>query len=343
MPRGKRGFERKDKLGIRNLKVMNVILIVVVAALVVYVMYPAIKGAFATKPLGSTLSGINNPLTQSQLAVINGAPNSYFEKAGEAMLNLSLPNEGVSNNIYYATNFQISLNPTQQLPQFDYNGKPSAIYIGATSCLWCAESRWAMALALSRFGSFSGLYIGYSALHDADLPTLYWIEQDTNTSGSADFGNEYSSNYINFFAAEYDSNITSGFEFPSISSPVSYFVARAPNDSYLKAMQFMNATQAFSGTPFTFWGTVMNRGAAAVVFGIPQNESIAQSSGAIPLTYVTHSQMFSQLQSMNTTLAYEEYAAADVYIAEMCPSINNSAPVCSLPAIQTFEQKLGLA
>ena len=76
--------------------------------------------------------------------------------------------------------------------------------------------------------------------------------------------------------------------------------------------------------------------------GAPQNASIAQGS-AIPLTYMTHQQIFNQLKGFNTTFAYEEYAVADVYVAQLCPSVSNSAPVCSLPAIQAYERKMGLA
>jgi hypothetical protein len=336
------GLEKRYRSGIRNLKIINAVLILMVAGLVVYVMYPSIITAVAGQPPGNRLTGINTPLTRSQLSVINNAPDSYFERAGEMMLNLSLPGEGLSNSVYYATNFQVSLGQPYQFPKFFYNGKPSVIYIGAISCLWCGENRWAMAMALSRFGTFNGLYIGYSSIRDADLPTLYWIPQSIHTNGSANFGNMYSSSYINFFSAEYDSNISAGFEFPATSDPIGYFVDRAPNDSYSEAMQFMNATQAFGGTPFTLWGTAINRGASGVDLGIPQNESIAQS-GAIPLTYMTHSQIFNQLNSFNTTFAVEEYAVADVYIAELCPSVNNSAPVCSLPAIRAYEQKMGLS
>ncbi len=342
MARGRRRAGKRHGLGVRTLKIMNIVLILMVAGLVAYVMYPSVKGALVGQPPGNRLTGINSPLSQSQLAVINGAPDSYFERAGEMMLNLSLPGEGLTNGIYYATNFQVSLNPPSQFPQFAYNGKPSVIYLGAISCLWCGENRWAMAMALSRFGTFGNLYTGYSAIKDADLPTLFWKPQDLHTSGSANFGNQYSSSYINFFSAEYDSNISAGFEFPTSSDPVGYFVANAPNASYEQAMSFMNATQAFAGTPFTFWGTVINRGASGVVLGLPQNSSMAQGGG-IPLTYMTHSQIFGQLGSFNTTFAQEEYAAADVYVAELCPSVGNSAPVCSLPAIQAYERKMGLS
>jgi hypothetical protein len=342
MAGGRRGARTGRGSEVRTLKLMNYVLLLVVAGLVIYIMYPTIASAFAVQPLGKTLAGINAPLSPSQLAVINGAPNSYFERAGEMMLNLSLPNEGLTNGIYYAQNFQIAFGKEYQLPQFTYNGKPSVIYIGATSCVWCGESRWAMAMALSRFGNFSSLYVGYSAIHDADVPTLYWRPQELHVNGTANFGNNYTSSYINFFSAEYDSNISAGFEFASSSNPISFFAVNAPGDGYQQAMQYMNSTGAFAGTPFTLWGTVLNRGASGVVIGTPQNSTVAQSGG-LPLTYMTHSQILGQLNSFNSTFAIEEYAAADVYIAQLCPSINNAAPVCKLPAIQSFEQKMGLS
>jgi hypothetical protein len=69
--------------------------------------------------------------------------------------------------------------------RFSYNGKPSVIYIGAISCVWCGENRWAMAMALSRFGSFNSLYIGYSSIHDGDVPTLYWKPQELGVNMTA--------------------------------------------------------------------------------------------------------------------------------------------------------------
>jgi len=42
-------------------------------------------------------------------------------------------------------------------PPLTANGKPEMLYIGAEWCPYCAAERWAMAVALSRFGTFSPL------------------------------------------------------------------------------------------------------------------------------------------------------------------------------------------
>ena len=59
------------------------------------------------------------------------------------------------------------------------NGKPEMLYIGAEYCPYCAAERWAMIVALSRFGTFKGLATVHSAVSngagdaepDPDTPT----------------------------------------------------------------------------------------------------------------------------------------------------------------------------
>lgn len=326
---------------VKRLEMAVSLLSVVVALLCLYIVYPSIRTAVAGEPAGQRLSGIDSPLDGYALASINNASNNYFEIAGEKLLNLSIPGEQYNNASYSAPLFQISLAaPARSTAALVINGKPSVVYIGAISCIYCGESRWAMALALSRFGSFKNLYTGYSSFGDGDLPTLYWISQNYTTSGMANFGNQYQSNYINFYSVEYDSPITGGFKFPASQYPVDYFIRNTTNQSYLTALRYMNGTNLFQGTPFTLFGSYFNRGAGGVVFGNATSTSASTTTNLLPLSYMTHQQIYDQFTAFNSTWAYEEYAAADVYVAEICPSINNSAPVCSLPAIKTIESRL---
>ena len=285
----------------------------------------------ATGPVvGQTLAGINDQLNNSELAAINNAPNSYFEAAGESLLNLTIPGESRNNGTYVGVVYMMKL---QQYKPFIVNGKPSAIYVGATSCIYCAENRWAMALALSRFGSFTSLYKGYSALGDGDVPTLFWAPQNITGSG-VDFMNYYTSNYINFFSGEFDSQITGGFQPPS--SGYNTFIQGATAQSDRLAMEYMANISQFKGTPTTLFGTTLNGGADAVVFGT-ENSTTQKNTQYPPLTFMTHGSIIKQLSGMSSTFALEEYAAADVYVAQICLSINNTASACSLPAITSIE------
>jgi hypothetical protein len=282
--------------------------------------------------VGRTLAGIDAPLSSSELAVINNAPNSDFETAGEMMLNLTLPGETINQSMgaYVGIAYLMKLPTVQPLI---VNGKPSVIYLGAISCIYCAENRWAMALALSRFGSFNALYNGYSSLNDGDVPTLYWGNENITGTGSVSFKNYYASNYINFFSAEYDSNITSGFQLPS--SGISYFIQGAPDQYNRSAMAYINNVIQFRGTPTTLFGTTVNGGVDAVVFGIPN--STTESSNLPPLTYMTHAGILEQFKDFDTAFSAQEYAGADVYVAQICRAINNTAPVCSLKSIASME------
>lgn len=319
----------------KQLKILCAVLGVAVAAIFIYSQIPSINLAVNGQPFGQRLTGINNQLNAQQLAVINNASNANFEAAGAMLLNGSLPGESSAGNEYYGS---VDVFPTNQIRPFVVNGKPSVIYIGAISCIYCGESRWAMALALSRFGTFKSLFIGYSSFGDGDVPTLYWKQNNITNASIVTYGNYYNSSYINFVSGEYDSPIIEGFQLPNSADPVTFFTDNSPNQTYASAMSYMDNTGLFSGTPFTLWGTVVNRGAISSVFG-PTPKTATNSPG---ITFMTHSQILNQLRGFNTTLAWQEYAGADVYIAQTCPSISNAAQVCNLQAIQELESKMGL-
>ncbi len=301
-------------------KYSTLVLSIALVALAAY----NITGMISTGPsFWKTTSGIDTPLTSAQLSVINDAPSSYFISAGNMLLNGTLSDPVILSN-----------NP--QVSPYMTNGKQTVIYIGAISCVYCGENRWAMALALSRFGNFSKLFLGYSSFGDGDLPTLYW-NADNYTRPGVSYGNYYSSNYVSFISADYDSNITQGFQLPALSDPLTYFVQKAPNSTYRGAMSFMNKTNNFTGTPFTLWGSSLNLGADGIVFG-----NSTPSSSTLPLTYMTHQQVLNQLKAFNDQFAYAEYAAADVYIAQACAPLTSAPPICKSSTITAIEGKLGI-
>jgi hypothetical protein len=200
---------------------------------------------------GKRLTDINAPFNSSELSVINDAPNSYYENAGEMYFNHTL-------------NVTIGAS-APKLPLFTVNGKPTVIYLGSITCVFCGENRWAMVLALSRFGSFSNLFKGYSAIGDADLPTIYWAPAHYNISSTA-FGSFYSSKYINFIMMEDANPISAGFNLNSLST-IQQRVNNTKNTAYIYAMAYIISTKGFTGTPFTVWGAYQVGGADAVVLG----------------------------------------------------------------------------
>jgi hypothetical protein len=80
-------------------------------------------------------------------------------------------------------------------PALTSGGKPEVLYIGAEYCPFCAAERWAMVVALSRFGTFSGLRFIHSGPHEQQeairsIPTMTFYQS------------RYASPYLTFTPVE---------------------------------------------------------------------------------------------------------------------------------------------
>jgi len=83
------------------------------------------------------------------------------------------------------------------------NGKPEVLYMGAEYCPYCAAERWAMIVALSRFGTFSGL----ATVHSAAANGAGQAEPDPNTPTWTFVHAKYTSKYLTFTPVELQTNI----------------------------------------------------------------------------------------------------------------------------------------
>ncbi len=122
--------------------------------------------------------GIGSPVPASVMKDLTTVPASVFEKVGAGSV---------------ATSFTQNLQATSaNTPLLTSNGKPEIIYVGAEYCPYCAAERWGTVVALSRFGSFSGLTLMRSSSSDVyqNTPTLSFRNAT------------YTSKYIVFNATE---------------------------------------------------------------------------------------------------------------------------------------------
>jgi hypothetical protein len=78
------------------------------------------------------------------------------------------------------------------------HGKPELLYISAAWCPYCAADQWALVVALSRFGTFTGLQPAHSAPSPEEFP---------NTATLSFYGSGYSSRYLVFTSVE-NENVT---------------------------------------------------------------------------------------------------------------------------------------
>src|SRR5262249_44166572 len=82
-------------------------------------------------------------------------------------------------------------------------GKPEMLYMGAEYCPYCAAERWAMVVALSRFGTFSGL----AATHSAAKNGQGQAEPFPNTATWTFANTHFTSNYLTFTPVEMNTNV----------------------------------------------------------------------------------------------------------------------------------------
>lgn len=107
------------------------------------------------------------------IATITSLPASEFDTIGQ----------GTANNL---------IKPISGTPLTGSSGKPVVFYYGAEFCPYCAAERWPLIIALTRFGSFTGLQTSTSSSSDV------YPNTPTFTFRSA----TYSSTYIEFQAVE---------------------------------------------------------------------------------------------------------------------------------------------
>ncbi|MEV6868242.1 DUF929 family protein [Streptosporangium subroseum] len=121
----------------------------------------------------STAGGVPSAASESTLAKVTAVPAETLAKAGAPAPDAKpLPVSGQ--------------------PPLLQDGKPRILYLGAEYCPYCAAERWPLIIALSRFGTFTGLQESHSTSQDVFPNTA------TFTFRSA----TYSSPYVTFTPVE---------------------------------------------------------------------------------------------------------------------------------------------
>ncbi|MHB8565475.1 MAG: DUF929 family protein [Nitrososphaerales archaeon] len=154
----------------RQLILGLIIVVIVIGAIVGYLVYLQI--ITPTSPTTTVIepSVLNTPVSIALYNNITGVSSSTLSTIGT----------GQSNN------------PLSSVtgPSLTSVGKPEVLYIGGEYCPFCAAERWSMAVALSKFGSFSNLGYMISAANDQNLSTLTF------------YGSSYTSSYVSFVSVE---------------------------------------------------------------------------------------------------------------------------------------------
>ncbi len=160
--------------------------VVVVLAIVLVFVVVKLNGG---KPSASSAQGLSNGPTGSALSAVVDKVTSVPASALNTVGNGGGAVTGKPSTI--------------SGPPLTENGKPEMFYTGAEYCPYCAAERWAMIVALSRFGTFNGLATVHSAVANGAGTT----EPDPDTPTFTFLHATYSSPYLSFTPLEIQTNI----------------------------------------------------------------------------------------------------------------------------------------
>jgi hypothetical protein len=261
----------------------------------------------STKAPPQKLSGTRLPATASLVSTVTGVPESVSTKVG-------LPSE--------ITNIPLKI---KGFPPLTSKGLPELLYMGAEYCPFCAAERWAMVIALSKFGTFSGLNTTYSSATDfaADTPTFSF------------HGVTYTSPYLVFQPYELATNepAATGAScnvngYACLDSPPQADVTLLQS----KTLDPSNGGQNAGSFPFLDFGNKLYQAGAGFA-----NQPLA-------LQGLTFDGVASQLTNPNSAVAQAEVGSANYLTAAICAMTGNQpTSVCSAPYIKTAQKRAGVA
>jgi hypothetical protein len=185
------------------------------------------------------------------------------------------------------------------------DGKPEITYVGAEYCPYCAAERWALAVALSRFGTFSNLSGTHSSSSD--------VYPSTQTLSF--YGSSYSSPYVDFQAVEEATNQQVGGTYQTLQAPTA-------------AESLLLSTYDTQGSiPF------LDIGNKYVITGASYSPQVLQG--------LSRAQIASQLGDVSSPVAQAIDGTANNITAAIC-SVTGNRPssVCDSPAIAAIAKSL---
>jgi hypothetical protein len=180
------------------------------------------------------------------------------------------------------------------------DGKPELLYIGGQYCPYCAAERWAIAAALSRFGTLSGLQFIHSSPTDSypSTPTLSFAKAS------------YTSKYLAFVPVEWYS------ETPDAATPTGYAYLQRPTPQ--QAALF--ARYAGGSFPFVDIGNQ---------YLVPQAQYLPSA-----LAGLSWAQVAAAMRDPSSAVGQDIDGAANMITAAICKLTHGQpAGVCASPGV----------
>ncbi|HUB39354.1 MAG TPA: DUF929 family protein [Streptosporangiaceae bacterium] len=266
----------------------------VLGVLVIVIVLIIVKAASNTPAaaVGSAASSATTTAVNSQLASV---PASTLNTVGKGTVTPLIATKGQ--------------------PVLTSGGKPEVVYMGAEYCPYCAAERWGMVVALSRFGTFSGLHLIRSSNND-----IY-----TNTATLSFYKSTYTSKYLVFNPVEMYSDKQAGDGYATLQKPTA---AESALMSKYDAPPYVPSS-ASGSFPFVDIGNqYLISGAQYAPSDLGTTQSV--DPGHFGLTWT---QIASDIKNPSSPVAKDIDGVANSITAAICKITKNApASVCSSTA-----------
>jgi hypothetical protein len=198
------------------------------------------------------------------------------------------------------------------------NGKPEMLYMGAEYCPYCAAARWAMIVALSRFGTFSGL----QTIHSAAANGAGQAEPDPNTPSWTFVHSTYTSKYLTFTPVELQTNIpdTASGTYTNLQTPTN------AQQALLTKYDAAPYTSQAGAIPFFDFGNKY------VSIGSPYNPGV--------LSGLSWSTIAADLHNPKSAVAQAVNGTANYFTAAICKMTGNQPASACTATVQSLESSL---
>jgi thiol-disulfide isomerase/thioredoxin len=254
-----------------------------------------IAAIFAWRQLqaSSSAGGSDQPVSAAVMTALTTVPDSVTNAVGK----------GTATSLPIAVRGQ---------PLTGAGNKPEVLYVGAEYCPYCAAERWAMVVALSRFGTFSNLHTARSASDDVfpSTPTFTFYQSS------------YQSNVIDFQSVELTNSVRQGTSYQPLQS-----MDAAQQQLFSK----------YDGPPY------VSGGQGSIPFVDMGNQYIVSGAGFDPgsLDNRTWDQIASNLKDPTSADAKNIVGTANTITAAICQATGNQpSSVCTQPAISALTSEL---
>jgi hypothetical protein len=270
--------------------------------IVVGVVVVAVAGFVVAKVATSTKPGVSSVVSATMAAELGQIPASVYDAVGinSPAVPVTPPTLAKNQPLLSATSASGA-----KLPQ--------VIYYGAEYCPFCAAQRWAAIVALSRFGTFTGLRTSGSSPTDVypNTPTFSFVKST------------YSSKYVVFTAVE--TQDVNHNPLQTATKLENYLLAK------YDTAPFFPSSGGGSSLPIPF----MDFGNLFLTSGASFNPGV--------LAGQTREQIAAGLKSPTSPITQAIIAAANYQTAAICKLTGNKpGNVCNSVAVKSAASKLGI-